>query len=120
MKKLLKGQLSQVIPKLIKNIYCNPEHIENMNVYIQNKKEPFVMVKNDDGWILDSKKDVMHTLKENGRYMFDDRTHGLQMTEKEQERSDKVLYLDDDEIDMNDVNIGLINNKQHLQKANMI
>ena len=119
-KRLLKGNLSKVIPQLIKNVYCNPKHIENMNVYVQNKKEPFIMIKNGDGWILESKKDVMYTLRENGRYLFDDRTHGMEMTNKEQKYSDKVLYYNDDEIDMEPVNIGLINNKQHLQKLNFV
>ena len=120
MRKLLRGHLNHVIPQLIKNVYCNPEHLENMNVYVQNKKEPFIMIKTDNGWILDSKKEVFNTLMETGRYMFDDRTHGMEMTAKEQQRSDKVLYLNDHEIDMDNVNIGLINNKQHLQKANII
>ena len=119
-RKLLKGQLSQVIPKIIKNIYCNPEHMENMNVYIQNKKEPFVMIKSKNGWVLDNKKDVMFTLMENGRYMLDDRTHGVEITNKEQQKIDKVNSLSNNELDMNNVNIGLINNKQHLQKTKNI
>jgi|APSaa5957512535_1039671.scaffolds.fasta_scaffold36051_1 hypothetical protein len=119
-RKLLKGQLSQVIPQIIKNIYCNPEHMENMNVYIQNKKEPFIMIKSKNGWILDNKKDVMFTIMENGRYMFDDRTHGTEMSNKEQTRMEKVNCLTNGEIDMNNVNIGLINNKQHLQKTKII
>ena len=57
---------------------------------------------------------------ENGRYMFDDRTHGTEMTNKEQQRMDKINCLSDKEIDMENVNIGLINNKQHLQKVELI
>ena len=44
----------------------------------------------------------------------------MEMTNKEQKYSDKVLYYNDDEIDMEPVNIGLINNKQHLQKLNFV
>ena len=44
------------IPKLLKYIHFNPEHIENHNIKIPNKKEPYAEVFNGSVWEISDKK----------------------------------------------------------------
>ena len=44
------------IPKLLKYIHFNPEHIENQNIKIPNKKEPYAEVFNGSVWEISDKK----------------------------------------------------------------
>ena len=44
------------IPKLLKYIHFNPEHIENQNIKIPNKKEPYAEVFNGSIWEISDKK----------------------------------------------------------------
>ena len=54
------------IPKLIEIIHFNPEHPENHNVRITNKKLKYGEIKKDNKWILKNKKDILTDLIENG------------------------------------------------------
>ena len=47
----------QAIPKLIKYIHFHPEHPENHNIRITNRKEPYVRVFKDQKWNLADKKE---------------------------------------------------------------
>jgi hypothetical protein len=50
--KFLIKQVNFCIPKMIEKIHFNPEKPENMNVYISNKKEKYIMIFNDFAWKL--------------------------------------------------------------------
>ena len=50
--KFLIKQVNHCIPKMIEKIHFNPEKPENMNVYISNKKEKYIMIFNDFAWKL--------------------------------------------------------------------
>ena len=60
---MLKGR-GEVIPKLMREIHCNPEHPENMNVYLPNKNKKYLMHYKDNAWqMCDGKlllKDMIH------------------------------------------------------------
>jgi len=53
------------IPELLKKIHFNPEHMENFNITIPNKKQPFVKVYNGKEWLLTDKKEALEQMGDN-------------------------------------------------------
>ena len=70
---LAKGP-NQAIPKLLKNIHFNPEHPENWNVELKNKKMSYVNVYDDkqQKLMLKDRKDTITTMVEHGYNIIDD------------------------------------------------
>lgn len=87
---LAKGP-NQAIPKLLKNIHFNPNHPENWNVELKNKKLPYVKVYDDkqQKWLLKDKKDTITTLVEHGYNIIDD---NLPETENNSEMKNYVKF----------------------------
>ena len=52
------------IPKLIKYIHFHPEHKENHNVKIPNKKQPYAQIYNGTRWEYQSKKDTIERMSD--------------------------------------------------------
>jgi len=52
------------IPKLLKHIHFNPEHVENHNIKIPNKKEPYAEVFNGSIWEISDKKRTIKDMTE--------------------------------------------------------
>ena len=69
--KLLTGAF-HAIPKLIEKIHFHPEHPENHNIKITNKKEPYIKVRKDDKWQLQDKKETLEHLVDNKYYILED------------------------------------------------
>ena len=72
-KKLLNRPYDSV-QELIKMLHYDPDHPENHNIKITNKKEPYALVWNDSIWELRKKKSVVKDLVDKG-YMMIDGTH---------------------------------------------
>ena len=47
------------IPKLIKHIYFNPDHPENHNIKITNKKLPYAIIFDKEKWVYKDRKEVI-------------------------------------------------------------
>ena len=77
---LLEGAFT-ALPKLIENIHFNPEHPENHNIKITNKKQPFVKVLKNDQWHLQDKQETLDHLLDEKYYMLE--THYAKLEEKE-------------------------------------
>ena len=60
------------IPKLIEKIHFNPDHPENHNIKITNKKERYVKVYKDNKWRLEDKKDVIDKMVDKGKSILDE------------------------------------------------
>ena len=62
----LKGLISSgpvtCIPKLLKHIHFNPEHSENHNIKITNKKEPYAQIYNGTNWEISDKKQTIENM----------------------------------------------------------
>ena len=71
MNNLLQGAFT-AIPKLIENIHFNPQHPENHNIKITNKKEPYVKIRKNDKWELQDKKETLETLVDDKYYILVD------------------------------------------------
>jgi len=56
---MIKGGPYVCFPELLKMIYFNPEHKENSNIIIQNKKQPFVKVYGGNDWSFKDKKKAL-------------------------------------------------------------
>lgn len=70
------------IPKLVKDIHCNPEHPENQNIKKTNKKDKYIEIFNDGKWtykdknkVLDDIVDTTLSLLENSLDMSIDSKH---------------------------------------------
>jgi len=72
-KKLLNRPYDSV-QELIKMLHYDPDHPENHNIKITNKKEPYALVWNDPIWELRKKKSVVKDLVDKG-FMMIDTTH---------------------------------------------
>ena len=59
------------VPKLIKHIHFNPEHPENHNIKITNKKLPYASVFNEDKWEVRDKKRVIEDIVDKSYNMID-------------------------------------------------
>jgi len=68
---LLTGAFT-AIPKLIEKIHFNPQHPENHNIKITNKKEPYIKVRKNDKWELQDKKETLETLVDDKYYILED------------------------------------------------
>ena len=63
-KQIMEKNISRSIPFLIKNIHFNPDHPENHNIAITNKKSKYGSIRKDDIWQLILIKDMLNNLIE--------------------------------------------------------
>ena len=68
---LLTGAFT-AIPKLIEKIHFNPNHPENHNIRITNKKEPYIKVRKNDKWELQDKRETLETLVDDKYYILEE------------------------------------------------
>ena len=59
------------VPKLIEHVHFNPEHPENSNVKITNKKLPYASVFTEDKWEVRDKKRVIEDIIDKSYNMID-------------------------------------------------
>jgi uncharacterized C2H2 Zn-finger protein len=62
----------EAVPELLRHIHFNPEHPENQNVRITNKKERFAQIFEGCEWQVARKADVLDKLVAKGYDMLDD------------------------------------------------
>ena len=67
---LLKGPYT-AIPRMIEAIHFDREHPENMNVRIQNKKEPWILVFKEGKWNHERKTEVLDDIIDKSYNSFD-------------------------------------------------
>jgi hypothetical protein len=60
------------LPKLLKIIHFNPNHPENHNIKITNKKLPYASIYKDSKWILTDKKEVIDNILDKGFNLLED------------------------------------------------
>ena len=85
------------IPKLLKYIHFNPEHKENHNIKINNKKENYAQIFNGDSWEYKDKKSTISDMSDraydilNNHYQVGANSYMDKFKEQYDERS-KSLY----------------------------
>ena len=75
-KKLVNDGPYRSIPKLLKYIHFHPEHKENHNVKIPNKKQPYAQIYNGTGWEYQSKKDTINLMSDRAYYLLNKHYEG--------------------------------------------
>ena len=75
------------LPKLIEKIHFNPEHPENHNIMITNKKQPYVKVLKNDQWQLQDKQETLDHLLDEKYYILENHYSNV---EKEAELTEKM------------------------------
>ena len=64
------------IPRLLKQIHFNPEHKENHNVKILNRKEKYAKIYTGDKWELRDKKETIEDLSDKAYNIIEDHYEG--------------------------------------------
>jgi len=101
-------QVNFCVKSMIEKVHFNPDKPENMNIYISNIKDKYLMVYEDGNWNLKNKKDQLETLYEEKEMLLeewlDEEQHKhpelKQKFEKyiENKESDETLNMIKDEI----------------------
>ena len=60
------------IPTLLKHIHFNPEHPENHNVKLPNKRDKYMLVRRMDEWKHELKRDVLDSLVKKAHYYLNE------------------------------------------------
>ena len=61
------------VPKILEDIHFNPEHPENHNIRITNRKLPFAAIWKDNKWELRNKKQVLTDMVDKGFNILDNK-----------------------------------------------
>ena len=94
-KKCIK-KVNHCVKTLIEKIHFNPEKPENMNIYISNMKDKYLMIYDGQNWNLANKKDEINRLYEDKEMMLEEWLE----TNPESELKDKFLrYLKNKDIE---------------------
>ena len=64
------------IPRLLEYIHFNPEHKENHNIKISNKKQPYAQVYNGEKWLLKNKKQTIEHMSDNAYTILNEHYDG--------------------------------------------
>lgn len=59
------------VPRLLKHIHFNPEHPENHNIRMPNKRDKYMLVRRDGEWRHEDRRQVLDRLVEHGHGHFD-------------------------------------------------
>ena len=93
----------KALPKLIKNIHFNPNHPENHNIKITNKKLPFIGIWKDNKWEIRDKQQVLNDMVDKGFNILDDK---YQDTDYDLELNKKIILEEfQDKYNDNDKNL---------------
>jgi len=108
---------NNVIPRLIRDIHCNPELPENMNVFRPNKKDNHFMIFDGNRWMLDSGSKVINQLIADKINLIDDLLYQKGASKDNIEKLEMIQEdgtTDNDIIDQ--ISTDLYNNKSILFK----
>jgi hypothetical protein len=94
-------KVNYCVMKLIEKIHFNPEKPENMNIYISNMKDKYLMVYDGANWNLANKREEIDKLYEEKEVMLEE-------------------WLESSSIEMKDKFIKYLNNKENDDTLNMI
>jgi len=113
-------RVNYCVRTLIEKVHFNPDKPENMNIYISNMKDKYLMVYDGNNWNLANKKDEIDKLYDNKEIMLDEWLE----TNKDTEIKAKFLrYINNKESDdfvnriKEDIKLMLYNKKGLIEKS---
>ena len=83
------------IPKLLQHIHFNPEHQENHNVKIPNKKQSYAEIFNGSTWDIQDRKQTMEVMTDNAYNLLNTHYSG----------GNEYMNKFKDQYDSNDINL---------------
>ena len=112
------------VPQLIEKIHFDPDHPENHNIKITNKKMNYAEIIKNNKWVTANKKQVIDNVIQNSYYLLDEKfiDNKDTMTQKRQERFENFQekFQEEDEEIMknikNQVDLILINGTNNVHK----
>ena len=113
--KLIKSGPFKSIPRLLKNLHFNPEHKENHNVKIPNRKEKYATVYDGEKWEFRDKKETIEDLTDKAYNLLEDHFDG------KNKHMNKFInqYDNDDKVVKkvyNDTEMMILNNQEEVVK----
>jgi heptaprenylglyceryl phosphate synthase len=122
--KLIQYSPFKCVPELIKKIHFDPEHPENHNIKLTNKKLNYAEIVKDNKWITTNKKKVIDDVIQNSYNILDNSytDNKESMSDKHQERFDNFQEKYENEDDTihrsmkEEVDLVLINGTNEVHK----
>ena len=122
--KLIKTTPFTCVPQLIEKIHFDPEHPENHNIKITNKKLNYAEIVKNNKWVTANKKKVIDDVIQKSYELLDDKYNDNkeEISDKRQQRFEtfQEKYENEDEIlrknMKNDVDLLLINGTNEVHK----
>jgi hypothetical protein len=102
-------QVNFCVKSMIEKVHFNPDKPENMNIYISNLKDKYMMVYEDDNWNIKNKKELDYLYETNEMYLeqwLDEEQHKYPHLKEKFERylenkeNDETLNMIKDDIKM--------------------
>jgi hypothetical protein len=123
--KLIQTAPFTCVPELIQKIHFDPEHPENHNIKLTNKKMNYAEIVKDNKWVTANKKQVIDDVIQNSYNLLDEKfaDNKESISERRQGRFENFQdkYEDNDEETMrnmkNDVDLILINGTNEVHKS---
>ena len=112
-----------VIPKMIKDIHCNPEQPQNMNIYKPNKRDNMLMKFDAEKWMMELSKKSINSMIDSNFTLLDSRLTKMGLTESEINKihniHQNVLNEEQRKEMMEQVVCDLYNNRDRIERAKL-
>ena len=95
-------KVTYCVKDMIEKIHFNPQKPENMNIYISNMKDKYLMVYEDGNWNIKQKNDEIHSLYESKEMLLEDWLDNYG-TEELRQKFNKYLSNKEDDATMEDI-----------------
>jgi len=96
------NQNNHCVKQLIEKIHFNPTKPENMNIYISNLKDKYLMVYENGNWNIKTKK-VLDSLYENNEYRLEEWIKEQDNYPELKEKFDRYLHAKEDDEEINNI-----------------
>ena len=115
------GRKINCIPEMIRRIHCNAEHPENMNIFIPNFKNKFIMVYENGDWKLQNRNTVILDLIEDKTCRLEEWIDESTDADLKKKFEEYICYRDEnyDEVTKeikSQVIMDLYNNRRNIKK----
>lgn len=88
-------EIEHTVPKLLKHIHFNPEHPENHNVKMPNKRDKHMLIRQDGQWNYVIRKEIIKNLVERGHTLIHENMEGVYPSIYSGKRRNVKVYMDE-------------------------
>jgi hypothetical protein len=113
-RKIIKDGPYSSIPKLLEYIHFNPEHKENHNIKITNKKQPYAHIFNGEKWLLQDKKQTIEDMSDKAFTIINKHYYGANDYMNKFKSEYTEYNLDLNKRLMRDVELSILNSQEKI------